>query len=216
MFRKEVVFYGREFGVISRKRCCWNSPKADVHFSVQQLHCPGVSPKAKDTENCRFTIVPTDQATIETIFRKIVFANQLSLYGAVANMSEERESLHDRSGQPDKVLGQSIVLSEIKTEVLLENDDPEYQNFPLQRSEERIESLSQTDRVSKICMDAGFISVVEIGQYFMTQDNGEQFYAKACREYTLQEMTNHHNQKDGFRKHENWTRVGSHDQLPVW
>ena len=34
-------------------------------------------------------------------------------------------------------------------------------------------------------MDAGFISVVEIGQYFMTKDNGEQFYAKACREYTL-------------------------------
>ena len=31
----------------------------------------------------------------------------------------------------------------------------------------------------------GFISVVEIGQYFMTKDNGEQFYAKACREYTV-------------------------------
>ena len=25
----------------------------------------------------------------------------------------------------------------------------------------------------------------EIGQYFMTKDNGEQFYAMACREYTL-------------------------------
>ena len=34
-------------------------------------------------------------------------------------------------------------------------------------------------------MAAGFISVVEIGQYFMTKDNGEQFYAKACREYSL-------------------------------
>ena len=36
-----------------------------------------------------------DYPTIETIFRKIVFANQLSLYGAVANMCEECESLHD-------------------------------------------------------------------------------------------------------------------------
>ena len=45
--------------------------------------------------------------------------------------------------------------------------------------------LSQTDRVSKFCMDAGFIDVVEIGQCFMTRDNGEQFFAKACREYTL-------------------------------
>ena len=107
-----------------------------------------------------------DQETIETIFRIIVSANQLSLYGAVANMCEECESFHDRSGQLDKVMGQSIVLSEIKTEVLLENDDPAYQNFLLQRYEERIKSLSQTDRVSKFCMDAGFISVVENGTVF--------------------------------------------------
>ena len=70
-----------------------------------------------------------NQATNETIFRIIVSANQLSLYGAVANMCEEYESLHDRSGHLDKVMGQSIVLSEIKTEVLLENDDAAYQNL---------------------------------------------------------------------------------------
>ena len=52
-------------------------------------------------------------------------------------MCEEYESLHDRSGQPDKVMGQSIVLSEIKTEVPLENDDPAYQNLLLQRYEEQ-------------------------------------------------------------------------------
>ena len=100
-------------------------------------------------------------------------------------MCEEYESLHDRSGQPDMVMGQSIVLSEIKAEVPLENDDPAYQNFLLQRYEERIKSLSQIDRVSEFCMDAGLISVVEIGQYFMTKDTEEQFFAKACREYTL-------------------------------
>ena len=37
----------------------WNSQKVDVQFSVQRLHCPGVSSKAKDTENCRFTLLPT-------------------------------------------------------------------------------------------------------------------------------------------------------------
>ena len=65
-----------------------------------------------------------DQETIETVFRIIVSANQLSLYGAVANMCEECETLHDRSGQHDMVMRQTIVLSEIKTEVLLENDEP--------------------------------------------------------------------------------------------
>ena len=123
--------------------------------------------------------------TIETIFRIIVFANQLSLYGAVANMCEEYESLHDRSGQLDVVMGQPIVLSEIKAEVLLENDDTANQNFLLQRYEERIKNFSQIDRVTKFCMDAGFISVVEVGQYFMSKDTGEQFYTVAFREYTL-------------------------------
>ena len=28
---------------------------------AKQLHCPGVNSRAKDTENCRFTIVPTRQ-----------------------------------------------------------------------------------------------------------------------------------------------------------
>ena len=100
-------------------------------------------------------------------------------------MCEECESLNDRSGQHDVVMGQSIFLNEIKTEVLLGNNHPAYQNFLLQRYEERIKSVSQTNRVSKFCMDAGFLSVVKIEQYYMIKDTGEQFYAKACREYTL-------------------------------
>ena len=53
---------------------------------------------------------------------------------------------------------------------------------------ERIEKLSQQDKLSKFCMDAGFLNVVEIGQYSMTKDTAEfsQFTdAVACREYTL-------------------------------
>ena len=132
-------------------------------------------------------------------------------------MCEECESLHDRSGQLDKVMGQSVVSSEIKTEVPLDNDDPAHKNFLLQRYEERIERLSQTDIVSKFCMDAGFLSVVEIGQYFMTKDNGEQFYAMACREYTLPRNDGSSQPKGWIReKHKNWTRNGSNDQLLVW
>ena len=71
---------------------------------------------------------------------------------------------------------------------LKDNDDPAYQNFLLQQYEERIERLSQQDKLSKFCMDAGFLSVVEIGQYFMTKDTEEfsQFTEPVtCREYTL-------------------------------
>ena len=154
----------KEFGIISRTRCCWNSQKADILFSVQRLHCPGVISKAKDTENCRYILLLIIQQ-IETIFRIIAFANQLSLYGAVANMCEQFESHQDRSGQLDVLMGRSIVFSEIKAEVPLENDILSHHNLLLQRYKERIELLSQENKVSKFCMDAGFIHVVEIGQY---------------------------------------------------
>ena len=57
----------------------------------------------------------------------------------------------------------------------------------MQQYGERIEKLSQQVKLSTFCMDAGFLNVVEIGQYFMTKDTAEfsQFRAAACREYTL-------------------------------
>ena len=83
------------------------------------------------------------------LFRIIVSANQLSLYGAVAEMCEEYESLHERTVRP-VVMGQSIVLSAIKTEVSLESDDPAYQHFLFQQYEEPIEKLSQQDKIEQI------------------------------------------------------------------
>ena len=41
-----------------------------------------------------------DLETIKIVFRTIASVNQLSLYGAVAEMCEENETLHDRTGQP--------------------------------------------------------------------------------------------------------------------
>ena len=60
--------------------------------------------------------------------------------------------------------------SVIKTDVLLESDDCAHKDLPLQKYGERIEKLSQQDKLSKLCMDAGFLNVVEIGQYSMTKD----------------------------------------------
>ena len=58
----------------------------------------------------------------------------------------------------------------------------------LQKYKERVERLSQQNRVIKICTDSGFLSTVEVGQYLMTKDIEEfsQFTEPvACREYTL-------------------------------
>ena len=84
-------------------------------------------------------------------------------------------------------MGQSIVLSGIKAEVPLQNENPSHHQILWQQYEERIKSLSQESKVSKFCMEAGFVHFVEVGQYFMTEDTGDfrQFRAVACREYTL-------------------------------
>ena len=135
-------------------------------------------------------------------------------------MCGEYESLHDRSGRSgfDMVMGQSSVLSAIKTEVSLDCDDPTNKDLPLQQYGKRIEKLSQQDKLSKFCMDAGFLSVVEIGQYFMTKDTGDltQFHAVACREYTLPREEGASQPRMDPGKHKNWTRVGSYDQLLAW
>ena len=79
-----------------------------------------------------------------------------------------------------------FVPSVMKTNIPLTDDLA--QEDLLRRYRERIEKLSQQDRVSKFCTDAGFLTTVEVGQYFMTKDTEEfsQFTdAVACREYTL-------------------------------
>ena len=79
-------------------------------------------------------------------------------------MCKEYETLHDRTGQP--VVGgkssSSSVPSVIKTEVPLDCDDLARKDLILQQYGEQIEKLSQQDKLSKICMDARFLNVVEI------------------------------------------------------
>ena len=87
------------------------------------------------------------------------------------------------AGQSDPLFVPSVM----KTRTPL-NDDPAHEEDLLQRYQERVEKLSQQDRVIKICTDAGFLITVEVGQYFMTKDTEEfsQFTdSVACREYTL-------------------------------
>ena len=71
----------------------------------------------------------------------------------------------------------------------------------LQQYEERVERLSQRNRVIKFCTDEGFLSTVEVGQFFMTEDTEEfsQFTESVgCRENILPRDENHLTRKFGF------------------
>ena len=64
-----------------------------------------------------------DYPTIEKVFRIIISANQVSIYGAVATICEEFETHQGGSGEPDVLMGQSIVLGEIKAEIPMQNEN---------------------------------------------------------------------------------------------
>ena len=124
--------------------------KQTPNLPIHESNCPEECLRAKVVENCRYTIAPTLQR-LKLFFRTIISVNQLSFYGAVAEMCEEYENFHDRTGQP--VVGRqsssSFVPSVIKTDVLLDCDDLPRKDLPLQQCGERIEKLSQQDRVSR-------------------------------------------------------------------
>ena len=102
----------------------------------------------------------------------------------------EYKAFHPRTqrlvlaGQSDPLFVPTSLLTKTPT---LSTNDPAQEDL-LQKYQERVERFSQQNRVIKICIDAGFLTTVGVGQYFMTKDT-EEFsqFAKsvACREYTL-------------------------------
>ena len=64
------------------------------------------------------------QDTVDTIYRIILSVNQLSIYGAVAATCDEYEGHQDSTRQPVMLVGQSIVLGEIKAEVPAHDEEP--------------------------------------------------------------------------------------------
>ena len=131
-----------------------------------------------------------DEGTIETVFRTIISVNQLSIHGAVSDLCEGYKSCHVRTGRL-VLLGQSDPLFVPKSSLMKtptpSTDDPEQEDL-LQKYQERVERLSQQNRAIKFCTDAGFLTTVDVGQYFMTKHTEEfsQFTESvACRKYTL-------------------------------
>ena len=165
---QKVKTVHKENGTELQSKWCWHLQKANTQSSDPRVHCPRGVLKSKCGGKL-WILFCADGDTIETVFRTIISVNQSQ------KCCEECESCPDRTGRL-VVEGQSnplFVPSVIKTNMPLTDDDPAHKEFLLQRYGERIEKLSQQDRVSKFCTDAGFLTAVEVGQYFMTKDTEE-------------------------------------------
>ena len=102
----------KELGTTLQSKCCWNLQKVDILLSVQRL-TPLSRGILKSKGHGKLSMhFAAGELTIATIFRIIISVNQLSIYGAVAAICEEFENHQDGSGEPEILMGQSIVLSE--------------------------------------------------------------------------------------------------------
>ena len=87
----------------------------------------------------------------------------------MAAICEEFEDHQDRTGQLVILVGQSIVLGEVKAETPAHDEDPRNDQIIWQQYIQQIESLSPENRLSKFCKEAVFMSVVEVWTIFRDQ-----------------------------------------------
>ena len=152
-FREEVVFYQSqgEWDKMAEKMML---EFAESGHPIFRATSPLSRCQLKSKGHGKLSIhYCADLETIQTVFRTNTSVNQLSLYGAVAEMCEEYETFHDRTEQP--VVGghssSSFVPSVIKTDAPLDSDDMARKDLLLQQYGERIEKFSQGCRISECC-----------------------------------------------------------------
>ena len=148
---------------------------------MPRVHCPEERSKAKVVENYQYTSALMGKRL------KLFFAQIFLLISSVSTDQSQicvkkTKPCHVRKGRP-VMAGQSDPLYG-PTNSLMKTPTPSTDD-PAQ--EDRVERLSQQNRVIKICTDAGFLTTVDVGHYFMTMDTEEfsQFTESvACRQYT--------------------------------
>ena len=174
---------------------------AEIQFSVLQVHCPLSRGRLKSIGHGKLSIhFCADLETIETIFRIIVSVNQLSLHGAVAEICEEYESLHERTGRP-VVMGQSsssLVLSVIKTEVPLTQ---RMKIFYCNNIENELKSChNRINWINFVWMQDFWVLLrMDSISWRKTLEISHNFMQWPVVNTLFQEKTEHHNQKDGFK-----------------
>ena len=110
---------------------------------------------------------------------------QLSIHGAVADMCREvsKDTMEKEKPESHDPLESMAIPTELST-ANPRTDEQRRRNL-LQEYEQKFEQLSDNQKSSKLCSDAG-LKTVERGQYFITLDTeGPNKIIHLCREYTL-------------------------------
>ena len=131
--------------------------KADTQFSVPRVHCLEERSKAKDVENYQYTSSALKKARLK-LFRTTISVDQLSIYGEVLDLCDEYSACQGRTGRL-VLVGQSdpfVCANKCEENTYTFDWWSRTRRFILQKYNERVERLSQQNRVIKNCTDAGF------------------------------------------------------------
>ena len=185
-----------------------------IQSSMLRVHCQEVDSEAKAMEICRFIIVLI-WSSIQTVFWTIISVNQFSLCGTIAEMCEEYETFHDRTGQPfvGGQLNSSFVPSVIKTEVPLDwmtlLAKILYCNHTENELKKRqIEQILYGCRIPEFCRNRTVLHDERYCRIFtIHRCSGLLWVHSAKRRRSIC------TKRLDTREHQNWTRIGSHNHL---
>ena len=147
--------------VISMRSCCVFDSLRLLHFSLFAVYLLSHHPVFPLGHQLHLPRCGGQIPCALSLMRTLALLPRTTLS---QDMCEECKTCHDRTGRPF-VEGQSnplFVPSVMKTHIPLTDDPAQPKEDLLQRYKERIEKLSQHDRVSNFCTDAGFLTTVEV------------------------------------------------------
>ena len=117
------------------------------------------TPKSKREENYSSHFC-ADGDTIETVFQTIISVNQQSIYGAVSDFGKECSTCQTNTGRP--VLAEQSDPLFASANLMIMTPGPSIEILAkenlMQKYKEQVERLPQSDRLIKICTDAGLLN----------------------------------------------------------
>ena len=126
--------------------------------------------------------------TVDLFFRTIISVNQLSVYGAVADLCGQIGRDSRGMGKPGATenLESMVIPTEFLDANPISQTDAQVQGNMLRECEQKFAELPEQEKLTKLCSNAGFSKNIEKGQFFITLDDDQLDSLKgSCREYTL-------------------------------
>ena len=158
----------KENGTMLLKICYLDLQKVDIPSSVQRHHCPEDNCKVKEKGKCPYTSVLNQIQLIQFIALFSLSMSSVSM-GQWQLYAMNMKASQTARGNPLYWRVSQLFLEKSKPKYLLMMK-PRDAQIILQQNFQEVKSLSPENRLSKFCKEAGFMSVVEVGQYFVTRN----------------------------------------------